>query len=129
MQSGVFRKEITGLNATGVPQYVALAHDVGKLTKQVGNLSDTISKKMDTHYTSLPNDVAKAVLEQCEVTGAVSITMQELTSVIEGFTLSDNPTTSDSYAAIVLIFCLLELASSDPVPRVIVDPVGLFPSR
>ena len=67
MLGGVARNDVSQMTASGVPPHVSLLSTVEQLRGEVTEMR-----------ASLPKDVAREVLADCEVTGAVGVTQSNL---------------------------------------------------
>ena len=77
--TGVFRNDVSRMNATGVPPNVILANRMSSLEANVGNLS----RDMRGMQTTLPEALCTRMLDKFTVNGAVPITSTDIDSLRE----------------------------------------------
>jgi hypothetical protein len=73
----------SGISATGIPSFLGLAINISSLSSTLQELGSSLKRQLDSFDEEMPRKTAREVLNNCEVTGAVNVTMMDLERVLK----------------------------------------------
>lgn len=75
------RNPVSGLLATGVPPHILLANEIIKIHAELSFVRSTLLTKLE----ELPEEILRSILQNFNVNGTVSITRDEVVSLLSEF--------------------------------------------
>ena len=88
IQAGIFKNDLTGMIASGIPQHVKLLHRFDELDKQMETVKtriDALEECMVRAFEDVPQKVVACMLEHCQVNGAVPISRSDIKDMFATF--------------------------------------------